>query len=182
VLLLPVIVILFYAPFEFGGVDALGSLSVFAAKWRSNDFLFGFLHGSGPVSEESLSGAKRLALLVVALAGVLVLLTRRPLPSAHSWILGAALLVSPVVHPWYLLWLLPALLFVPHVAFWVWTATVILAYHPLPGFLAAGTWSEERAFVLGEYLPVVLILLPQIGWEWARSRRETRPDPAAPGL
>jgi len=45
-----------------------------------------------------------------------------------DWIFGAFLLVSPVINPWYLLWLLPFAVIVPSV--WAWTASVavLLAY------------------------------------------------------
>lgn len=166
--LFPAVAAAFYLPFWLGGVNVLGSLGVYAAKWRANDFLFSFiLTGPEPPSEAALLHAKRVAAVAVAAVWILVLLRRRSLPSAYSWIVGTALLVSPVVHPWYLTWLLPALLFLPHAAWWTWTLTVFLAYLPLPVFLAGGGWHESLLWKSVEYVPV-LALVPWQLWKETR--------------
>jgi hypothetical protein len=168
--LFPAVAAAFYLPFLGGGADVLGSLSVDAATWRANDFLFSFiLTGPEPPSEAALLHAKRIAAVLVAAVWILVLLTRRSLPSAYSWVLGTALILSPVVHPWYLVWLLPPLLFVPHLAWWAWSLTVLLAYLPLPGFLAGGAWNESLVWKSVEYVPV-LALIPWQLWREARDR------------
>ena len=45
-----------------------------------------------------------------------------------DWIFGAFLVASPVINPWYLLWLLPFAAIIPSA--WAWTASVavLLAY------------------------------------------------------
>jgi hypothetical protein len=164
-LLLPLLVAAFYLPFQLGGVNALGSLSVFAAKWRSNDFLFGFLLGTGDPGEQELLQAKRIGAVLIVVVWVWLLLRRRSLPSIFAWSVGAILLVSPVVHPWYVLWLLPAAVLLPHPAWWVWTLTVFLAYEPLSGFRADGVWEESMAIKSLEYLPVLLLIPVQVWWE-----------------
>jgi hypothetical protein len=163
-----------YLPFCLGGVNVLGSLGVYAAKWRANDFLFSFiLTGPEPPSEAALIHAKRVAAGIVAVVWLLVLLRRRSLPSAYSWILGTALILSPVVHPWYLTWLLPVLLFLPHAAWWTWSLTVLLAYLPLPVFLAGGGWHESPLWKAVEYVPV-LALVPWQLWKETRDARFDR--------
>jgi hypothetical protein len=64
-LLLPLLVVAFYLPFQMGGVNALGSLGVFATKWRSNDLLFSFLVPAHP-SEADLARARTIAAGVAA--------------------------------------------------------------------------------------------------------------------
>lgn len=172
--LLPLVVLLFYGPFLLNGADALGSLGVYAAKWRSNDFLFSFvLPGSETPTEAALRITK--SLLAVAVTGVWValILFRRPLPAVYSWTVGVAFLLSPVVHPWYVLWLLPALLFLPHVAWWVWSLTVFIAYIPLSAFKLGGAWVESPGWKTVEYLPVLVLLPVQL---WLELRRSDRSD------
>ena len=41
-----------------------------------------------------------------------------------DWLYGAFLAASPVINPWYLLWLLPFAAIVPSV--WAWTASVAI--------------------------------------------------------
>ena len=158
-LLFPGIAALFYLVFSRNGVDALGSLTTFAARWRANDFLFSFLPGAAdPDPGSGLGPARNLAAGMVAVVWLALIARRRPLATVYLWTLGALFLLSPIVHPWYLLWLLPALVVAPHPAWWVWTLTVILAYHPLPGFLGAGTWNETGWIKAVEYVPVLLLL------------------------
>jgi hypothetical protein len=112
-----------------------------------------------------LFAAKRAGAILVAGVWLTTLLLRRPLPSVYAWTVGAALLVSPVVHPWYVIWLLPALLFVPHPAWWAWSLLVVMAYIPLPQFRAGGPWVESWTVKVAEYLPVLVLLPLQIWWE-----------------
>jgi hypothetical protein len=161
-ILFPAMVALFYLPFQLGEADALGSLRVFAAKWRSNDFLFSFLLQESEPGEAGLLWAKRTGAVLVGVVWFWVMLRRRPLPSVYAWSLGTALLVSPVVHPWYVIWLLPAVLFASHPAWWLWSITVFLAYEPLPGFLTEGVWEESPVVKALEYVPVLLFIPLQI--------------------
>lgn len=175
--LLPLLVAVFYLPFQVGGVNALGSLSVFAAKWRSNDFLFELLLAGGDPGEPELLRAKRIAVGLVAMVWVWLVVRRRSLPSVYAWSMGAILLVSPVVHPWYVLWLLPAAVILPHPAWWVWTLTVFLAYAPLPGFRSGGVWEESMVVKSLEYLPVLLLIPVQMWWELKAGREIETPAP-----
>jgi hypothetical protein len=70
-----------------------------------------------------------------------------------------------VVHPWYVIWLLPAVLLAGHPAWWIWSLTVPLAYLPLSGYLESGIWTESATIRLLEYLPVLAALPVQIGLE-----------------
>jgi hypothetical protein len=169
-LLFPVLVLALYLPFALGGVDALGSLRVYAGKWRGNDFLFTALLAGRAPDEIALFEAKRLAAGLAAAAWLVVMIRRRSLPSAYSWTVGVILLLSPVVHPWYVIWLLPALLFVPAPAWWAWSLLVVIAYLPLPGFRAGGVWAESMAVKAIEYLPVLLLLPLQALWERRQGR------------
>ncbi len=179
-LLLPAVVVALYAPFHLHGVDPFGSLRFFVAKWRSNDFLFRLLyHPTTPV-EHGLKMAKTWGAAVTGLVWLLVVALRRPWPSVFSWSAGALLLVSPVVHPWYVLWLLPAALVLGQPAWWLWTVTAIAAYAPLPLFKAQGVWSESMALKAVEYVPV-LILIPVQIWMERRTGRGSRPEPGPRG-
>lgn len=94
--------------------------------------------------------------------------------------LTALFLVSPVVHPWYLMWLLPlaALSWSGRRAPWsgavlVWGLTAWLAYLPRPDYLRMGVWQEAGLVRWLEYGPVWLAL----GWGLLAARRSQKMKP-----
>ena len=108
-----------------------------------------------------------LARLTVALAMALwaIVLARRkeadPLREA-LWVLGAVVLLSPTVHPWYLLWVLPFAAARCSAGWLLFCATVPLAYLGLDGDVP---WSVRCI----EYLPP-LALMALGGWRASRRR------------
>jgi hypothetical protein len=78
----------------------------------------------------------------------------------------ALLLVSPVVHPWYLMWALPfGLLWLASpgaramgAAVCLWVALAVLAYVPRIGALGTGVWQSDGPWRLAEYVPVWIAL------------------------
>lgn len=96
----------------------------------------------------------RLAVAVAALGWVFWLLRRADLsaPRESFLALGGVLLLSPTLHPWYLLWVLP---FAAAYLSWGWLtlgATVVLTYASSDGDVG---WTM-RAF---EYLPPLAVAL-----------------------
>jgi hypothetical protein len=93
-----------------------------------------------------------------------VRLRRAEPAAAFAGLLGptiaAVLLLSPILHPWYLLWVLPFLaLGVAAQRAWVWplvvwNLTIFLAYWPRPDFLRTGVWQASPTLAWVEYLPV----------------------------
>ncbi len=82
------------------------------------------------------------------------------------WIfMGVLLLVSPMVHPWYLVWVLPICCLAAGTktkhfahAFIVWGLLCWLAYLPRPQYLATGIWIEKPWAKFIEYGPVWILL------------------------
>ncbi len=118
---------LLYGPFVIRGGTDLTSFSVFAREWEFNSALFGLL---ALVLNRF---DARVALGLVFAAFWLVCLRRRHAEPEFSiprgdWIFGALLLVSPVINPWYLIWILPFAAIYP--SLWAWTASlaVLLSY------------------------------------------------------
>ncbi len=116
-----------YLPFVvLGGTDLL-SLGVFARDWEFNSAVFGLLKTIVPPFEARLV----LGLVFAAFWTVYVLRYARSgeqgIPRG-DWLFGFLLAVSPVINPWYLLWLLPFAVVFP--SFWAWTASaaVLLSY------------------------------------------------------
>lgn len=80
-------------------------------------------------------------------------------------LLGAALLLAPTVHPWYLLWVAPFLPLVPRLSFLWWTYAAMALGYPM---LAARSGGEDplRGLALVEYGVLFVVM----GVESARRR------------
>ncbi len=169
-----------YLPFLGSGVDPFGSLGTYAAKWRSNDFLFAFLQRPGTPADQDmrLTEAKLLALAIVVMVAVLAALLRASRPGALLAVMGTAILVSPTVHPWYLAWLIPLLCFRFSPAWLCVTLTALVAYHPLPGFAAGNGWHESTA-LKGLVIAPFLLLACLEGLRFLGVRR---PEPRGEAL
>ncbi len=115
----------------------------------------------------------RLAVLLLALAWVVGVARARfeDFERESFLVLGGILLLSPTLHPWYLLWVLPfAALFVSR-GFILLAALVPLAY-------TAGEAGVPWAIRCMEFLPPLLLL----AWDGARSRTVRRSMGAPPVL
>lgn len=116
-----------YAPFALSGGSGLDSLQEFARGWEFNSWLFGLLKTALPPLEARLA----LGLAFAAFWGWYYARYVRT-PGRHvprgDWVFGALMAASPVINPWYLLWLLPFAAVFPSI--WAWTASlaVLLSY------------------------------------------------------
>ena len=162
-----------HAPFALRGGAGLESLLVFAREWEFNSALYGLLAAVAPA-------AAARTVLGLAFAAVLCLLFVRARRGAGAvprgdWLFGALLAASPVINPWYLLWLLPFAAVFPSV--WAWTASlaVLLSYvtglnlrdyamHPF----AQPPWARGLEFGL---------IAAGLGCDLARRRRAGRRGP-----
>jgi len=146
------LLLLSYIPFAFlqGGARGFGlGLHEYGERWEGASLVYRFVEpfvrdhfGQGAPPEASRHLARVLiGLAWLALAGLAV--WRRPDAwSGAGAILGAWLVLSPVLHPWYVLWILP---FVAREASLAWSwlvASAALFYWPLAGWHARKEWIE----------------------------------------
>jgi hypothetical protein len=157
-----------YLPFWLAGSPALGSLGTYAAHWEFNGSLYRL--GTLVIADH-----RWVRLLLLGLFGGWWTVVNLKV-AEREWrvllLLVGVLAVSPTVHPWYGLWLLPFALLLPGAAPAVWfTLLLPLSYVVLEGWLGAGTWREV-------YPVTVLIYLPLLCWplayRFACSRAITR--------
>jgi hypothetical protein len=151
-------------PYLGAGLDLFRGFQTYAQHWSHNASIFsGLLWLTGDPFHARLLGG--------ALGGGVVLWAwmRRLGPGEFLlWVTGALVLLSPVVHPWYVLWPLAAGLWVGSWAFCVLASTCLLSYGVLQGYDPAGGGWEELAWIPWiEYPPLLLALLTA---RWRRSR------------
>jgi hypothetical protein len=75
----------------------------------------------------------------------------------------ALLMFSPVVHPWYVCWLVLLLPLVPSWSGIVYAATASLTVLTVVGFSLSGVWEQHPLILVAEYLPVLIVLGMEIG-------------------
>jgi hypothetical protein len=133
-----------------GGARGFGAgLREYGERWESASLVYRWVEpwvlehpGRGLPFEET----RHLARVIVgcawlALAGWAVW-RRRDAWSGAGAVVGAFLVLSPTLHPWYTLWMLPFLMHKPNLA-WSWlVAGAALFYWPLSGWKAQQLWHE----------------------------------------
>lgn len=127
-----------------------------------------------------LAGPLARLLGALVLGGFLLLLMwRRVEPvMALRLIVFAVLALSPQVHPWYLLWLLPLEAALGTTAGFALAIGLLASYAPLDLWLVARVWNEPRAGVLLAWgLAAILLLL-----EAARPAKQPKGSAIAPTL
>jgi alpha-1,6-mannosyltransferase len=138
-----IVVGLLYMPFLRHGHLSTGSLGTYVQSFRFNGPVFAMLDHVAP--------PRLLAGLAVLVGLVIATWIRGAAPewSAEvvAWPMAASLLFSPVVFPWYLLWLVPFVTSASTVLIFVWTVSIIPTYimwhlrtigrpwGPLPGWV-----------------------------------------------
>jgi len=116
-----------YLPFVVQGGTDLLSLGVFARDWEFNSAVFGLLKAVLPPFEARIL----LGVVFAAFWGWICLRRARGreegIPRGDV-LFGVLLAVSPVINPWYLLWLLPFAVVSPSIWAWTASAAVLLSY------------------------------------------------------
>ncbi len=118
------------------GLQPVGSLGVFFAKWRGGSPVFAAL---ASVARPEVAGSLAVGLTLAGLAWA-ARLARTRWVSGLQLALAAPLLFSPVVFPWYLCLLVPALALQPRAWLLAWVSAVPLAYEVLDRFVGEGVW------------------------------------------
>lgn len=158
-------------PLLDAGPALLGGFGSYYTHWSFNASLFNVLRPLGAAARPVGT------LLGAGFVGWAAWRLRDP-AAFFLAVTGALVLLSPVVHPWYLLWpLLPALLR----GRWEWAvlaSTGLLSYAVLAGYDGhPETWKEPAWVVWAEYLPAAAAAL------WASRQRRSLgagEDPGAP--
>lgn len=173
-------------PYADAGLRLFDSLWLYTEKWRYNDIVFAALAtlsgaGSTPgASSGSLWTAKLMAALVLIALVAVSVWRRPPLERGALWVLSALVLLSPTLHPWYLLWIVAFLPLAPHPALFAWSGSVVLAYWFLYP-VELGPFGELGPFDKSSWIPrsleitpvLVAWLLPVARKRLARSTRSS---------
>jgi hypothetical protein len=161
------------APFVGAGATLVRGFTTYAQHWSFNASLFGILEWGFPQHARAIGTC-----LAALVAGCAIVRFRDPARVA-LWCGGTFVLLSPTVHPWYVLWAwVPALLV--GVRSWTVLASLVpLSYWVLVGYDPAGPWHEPwwPRWIL--YPPFFVLLFAESAWHairpgpWASGRATT---------
>lgn len=160
----PAVILVVALPYAMGGY-LFGGLGEYAARWHFNDSVFGLLRwwfGSKQAADLPLFVI--VVLCYGALLGLHFRRKREPLESCAAT-LGLFLILMPTVHPWYVTWVVPFLVFRPRLSWLLLSALVVLSYHVRIGWTAAGVWEEALWIRWLEYGPFYAVWLGEVVWE-----------------
>ena len=144
-----------YAPFWNAGAKLWTSLRLYTNTWYFNGVPFFAL--SSFLGNQDV--ARRL-LLAGGIAFVLVVAMReRSLTRFVYLTIGCALLTSPTVYPWYLLWIMPLLALFPNRGWIGFSALVMLSYAVWNYYIDTGAWVLPNWLLALEYAPFYALLL-----------------------
>jgi len=129
--------VVFYLPFaEIGLATLTEGLRTYARHWSANPGAFAVI---GSLVESPVNARTWAALVVLAVVAY-VAWRRFSVERALLWVLGAGLLFSPTVHPWYALWVLPLAALRGNRAFLLLGGLAFLGYWGLAAYESTGLW------------------------------------------
>ena len=148
-----------------GPVGLGAGLGQYALRWESFSMLFRFIEGPIRALLSSVSDPRLIARGTI---GVLFLIAgyrqwrlgTKPLEAARFSV-AVFLVLTPTLHPWYLLWLLPLLAFRPTPAWILFFAMAPLLYWPLTEWRALEEWREPAWLWPLMMIPFVCVLLAE---------------------
>ena len=161
-------VLVLYAPFVLSGGTDMQSLRVFAQEWEFNSALFSLLASILGTFETKLVLGLVFAVFWISYSARYRKDGTDSIPRG-DWLYGALLVVSPVINPWYLLWLLPFAAIFPSA--WAWTASLAVLVSYVTGLnLNEYTMQPYQQPIWARLLEFAPILLA-LGYDVLRHRR-----------
>ncbi len=127
-----------YLPYLEAGENLFAGLLIYAEHWSFNAPVFDIL--------SHLLGNPFWARTVIAVvfAGAVILLTfsRMPPIQVGFFLVGTFLLITPTLHPWYAIWIIPFMVFYRQPAWLVFTGLIAISYHVVIKYASEGIWEE----------------------------------------
>jgi hypothetical protein len=169
------LIVLGFVPFADAGSDLVAGLAHVGGRWRFNGSIFELLVKlfDDEAPRQLLGGvwlvyAKPKLIATAGVAGVFMwTLLRRYRPArAALAVAGAMLVLSPVVHPWYVTWMVALVCLEFRVAWLAFSGFVIVSYVAKVTELQTGVWIDLALVRWMEYAPLFVLLIA----EWRHRR------------
>jgi hypothetical protein len=142
------VVVLLWLPYSGTGTRIFDSLLIFYHHWCFNSLpYYWFMQAFN-------ARGWYLALYAGTIGAVVLYGLLRPgirIETTLLAVMAVMVTLSPVVYPWYLVWLLPFCLFSRSFPLVLFSLVVNLSYGVLPRYLAAGVWCENIRVITAQY-------------------------------
>ena len=151
---LAVCVILFL-PYASVGIELLTKgLRTYLKDWVANPGAFLIIQGivNDPMVSRIVSG------IIIIGAMMLTMIRRMDAEATIMLILGAGILFSPTIHPWYVIWLLPFAALRGSASFLTLSGCIFFGYWGLGEYQRSGVWPQPTWVLLAIWLPVWTLL------------------------
>ena len=187
--------ILIFSPFLLGGIIPVPGIFSYISLWEFNGGiyqtvismlkLFGVkeYHWVNPVFPSYLATLYvsyafyyKVCAVIILLAVIIYQLKRLRILSdfrtanfiQKSFFLTAVLLIlTPTLHPWYLLWIIPFLVIIPNWSWLFFTFLIQASYFVLKDYALTSDWKESVWILLFQYIPFYALLI----WEYFDGRK-----------
>jgi hypothetical protein len=185
IILFSVVVVLL--PFALNGTVPTAGMISYSNRWEFNGFfykIFIFLYEitgfeiqkwftiayNGRMEDFYLSGALYYRFFAIVVFLVIVIDQIKKLKLTENFkgvnylkpvlFIGySMLLLSPTLYPWYLIWVIPLLIFIPNWSWLFFTFLIQLSYYVLQQYILDGVWEESTLILLLQYIPFYVLLL-----------------------
>jgi len=161
-------------PFLNAGAALWQSLARFGGELNYNDSLHAlFSFGLRSMGISHPLWPRILSLLTGLVLFIWVIQRVKPDPLLRSaWLIGGLLLVSPTVHPWYVITLLPFLCFFPWPGWLFLTGTCVLPFLAQLEIAHTGEWVEWHWLKPLEYAPLFIWFFWRLREKWQRKHHD----------
>jgi len=144
-----------YLPFLGAGWGLFAGLRTYGEHWWFMKGAFGLfeaLLGDPVLARQAVGG-------VVGLVVVYVTLARFDLERALLWTLGAGMVLTPTLHPWYVLWTLPMAALRTSRPWLLLNGLAFIGYFGLGSYQQGGDWTQPLVARLALWVPFFVVLI-----------------------
>ena len=161
-LLVPALVIAAYGLYGSVGSRLFDGLFAYVSRWRFNDVAFAFVlelaRAAGLDNGLDHTCARLACATAVGVCALVAAVMTDPLRALFV-VVGLFTLLSPTLHPWYLVWIVAFLPFFPNIAWLALSGLVFLAYEVLARHSSLGVWEEQTWVRWAEFAPFYALLI-----------------------
>ncbi len=131
----------------------------FSKYWEYNSFFYKALKG--------VFGNREIPKLILGIVFLILYLKKwkdvfmddRLFIKSSFFVLGCVLLFSPVLHPWYVILIIPFLVISPSRGWILFSGLVVLSYIIRMDYYRLGIWEESIYVIMAEYIPFYGLLI-----------------------
>lgn len=151
-------VVLLYASYAGAGTALFDGLRTYSEHWW-------FMKGPFAVLETMTGDPLRArALAGVVVVGVIGWTAWRSfeLDRALLWVLGTGIILTPTLHPWYVLWILPMAILRGSRAWLLLSGLAFIGYFGLGSYQDTGQWAQPGIVRAALWLPFLAVLIHDV--------------------